>query len=122
MLLFEPPLIKCRNAKAQLIYVGPTVEFNIPSGVKRKGSISPMPGVDPLTAHILQRTGTDTNAHVSSGIGGMDAVNIVGLGTGSRPTELGKKVPGDSNAIPQKERKLVTPYDNAWENLLIREQ
>lgn len=81
-------------------------EFHPPL-IKRKGSTAGIQGVDPLTAHILQRTGTETPVNGATAVGG----DGNGLGTGSRSSELQPKRGGGDNTIPlvpTKEKKLVT--------------
>ncbi|KAF8465233.1 WD40-repeat-containing domain protein [Kalaharituber pfeilii] len=84
-----------------------TAEFKTPL-VKRKGSAAGIQGADPLTAHILQRTGTaqDLNLNSPSAIGHGDA-----LGSGSpKPSESNKRG-GDGNSVnSSKDKKKMVSF------------
>lgn len=86
----------------------PGETFHTPPQIRRKGSTAGVLGADPLTAHILQRTGTDTtiiaNVISNAGTAGADGNGLV---SASRSSELSKRVGADTgiHGIPQSANK-----------------
>lgn len=87
----------------------PGETFQSPPFIRRKGSTAGIVGADPLTAQILQRTGTDStiiaNAINNPGV----TVDGNGLVSANRSSDMIKRVGGDVGT-PQglnKEKKWV---------------
>ena len=76
---------------------------------RRKGSTAGLAGVDPLTAHILQRTGTEATLNSTSALGSMEGVSFPGIGSARRSSELAKRGDVSLGGLP-KEKKLVHQF------------